>query len=181
MWGIEGQTDFIVDRMRAAGAGSGTIVEIGTGTGRYLHRLIGGATRYESYETAPDWEWWLGKTYPVATMQADGKTLSGTPDASVDLAHAHGVFVYTPFLTSVSYWREIVRVLKPGGLAVFDIFTHDCMGAEEIAAWHESGADHPVVHDADFALSFLPGLSVVDSFKAGGGARQSRYFVLRKG
>lgn len=180
LWGLEGQTDAIVDRIRAAGGGGGTIVEIGAGTGRYLCRLVDGAVRYESYETARDWASWLGKTYRVESMKADGRTLSGTPDCSADLVHANGVFVYTPFFVSLSYWQEMGRVLRPGGIAAFDVFSHDCMGEAEIAGWRADGADYPVVMDVAFVRGFFPGFSEVDSFTVKNGPGKSRYLILRK-
>jgi hypothetical protein len=47
-------------------------------------------------------------------QKCDGRTLSQTPDGSIDLVHAHKVFVYTQFCITAGYLEEMARVVRPG-------------------------------------------------------------------
>ena len=141
MNGIPGASQGTIERMAAAGvfAGARAIAEIGPGSGRYLYRAIELAKpeRYEVYETAEEWATWLAETYPITVQPTDGATMAATPDASVDLAHAHKVFSTIPFIASIRYWREMVRTTKPGGYIVFDCMTEQCLSPELIGVWAE--------------------------------------------
>ncbi len=186
-WALVGATQRIVDRMEQAGALTRgmSVVEIGAGTGRYAEKLIErcAPTNYLSYETATDWAEWLARTYPITSMPTDGSTLAGTPDRSADLVHAHGVFVYTPFLVSVRYWEEVCRVLKPGGFAVFDLLADSCFTEEFTAKWLASGEVLPCTCSRAWVLDFFKrrGLALVDSFTSPYGPGVSEYLVLRNG
>lgn len=109
LWAKQGDTRRVIEQMASCGAFGITnpnVVEIGTGTGRYLEKVLEKCkpTKYESYETARDWAEWLQSKYPiVVSHEADGVSLKQTLANSVDLIHAHGVFVYLPFLASYRY------------------------------------------------------------------------------
>lgn len=117
------------------------ILEIGPGTGRYLEKSIGdrSPSNYEIYETAEPWAAYLVETFGVTLRNTDGYSLGETSDASVDLVHAHKVFNTIPPMATMCYWRESVRVLRPGGWMVFDIVTEDCLSPEVIERWAISG------------------------------------------
>jgi SAM-dependent methyltransferase len=113
------------------------VCEIGPGTGRYAEKVIAALRPnvYEMYETARDWLPHL-RMLPGAKMQAaDGRTLASTASASVDLVHAHKVFVYIPLVTTVGYVEEMARVVRPGGAVAFDIITEDCLDEAVTNAW----------------------------------------------
>jgi hypothetical protein len=101
LWGQQGRTAGILQRMYEQGAVTSdtqSIVEIGPGTGRYLEAALRlcRPTRHQIYETNKGWSDWLAATYDVEACEADGRSLKSTKTASVDLVHAHGVFVYVP-------------------------------------------------------------------------------------
>jgi hypothetical protein len=76
------------------------VCEIGAGSGRYAEEVIKAVhpRRYEIYETARDWLPTLRQLPNSVIANCDGHTLSQPPDESVDLVHAHKVFVYLKFL-----------------------------------------------------------------------------------
>lgn len=119
------------------------VCEIGAGTGRYLAR-VNAALRpevYEVYETAQDWLPRLRTQPNVIIQPADGRTLRDTRSTSVDLVHAHKVFVYLPLVTIIGYLEEMARVVRPdGGIVAFDIITDDCLDEATIKAWVSSDA-----------------------------------------
>jgi len=119
----------------------GTICEIGPGSGRYAEaviRTVHPAT-YEIYETAADWLPHLARLPNVIIRKCDGRTLSQTGDASVDLVHAHKVFVYLDFSTTVSYLAEMARVVRPGRVMAFDIVSEKCLDDNMVLQWAEHG------------------------------------------
>ena len=118
-----------------------TVVEIGPGTGRYLEKTLRlcKPERYEIYETAGAWSDYLVREYNVLLQQADGYSLSKTPDQSADLVHAHKVFSSVPFMVSCCYFHEMIRVIRPGGWAVFDIMTERCLTDGGLQTWARSG------------------------------------------
>jgi hypothetical protein len=77
----------------------GTVCEIGAGSGRFAEEVIAALhpDRYEICETARDWLPWLSRLPGAVIQKCDGRTLSQTPDGSIDLVHAHKVFVYIEF------------------------------------------------------------------------------------
>lgn len=120
LWDQRGWTDRVIEEMQEAGslAPCDRVCEIGPGTGRYLERVLQRVSprQYDIYETADDWAIWLAETYtpPVVRQPADGHTLRQTPDRSCGLVHAHGVFVYLPFLHAFEYFAEMARVCAGG-------------------------------------------------------------------
>jgi hypothetical protein len=140
-----GATPDAVREMIALGGLTGkcdVVCEIGPGTGRYAVEVIEALHPrvYEIYETARDWIPTL-KQLPGAILRpADGRTLSATPDASVDLVHAHKVFVYLEFYAIIGYVNEMARVVRPGGgVVAFDVVTEDCLDKVTIHDWVRDG------------------------------------------
>lgn len=164
------------------------VVEIGTGVGMYVPAILDRCRpeSYESYEPREDWARWLAEEYGVISHDCDGVSLRQTPSASAHLVHAHGVFVVLPFLTSVQYFREIGRVLQPGGHAVFDVLSEVCLGATEaINAWLASEWRWPVLLTTDYVSRFMEDLGLVfaGDFVAPafeGGRLNTHYLVFRK-
>ena len=120
LWDKQGDTQKVIDEMASYAVfqtENPNVLEIGTGTGRYLEKVLDRCkpAKYESYETADDWSEWLQFAYPIVSKEADGVSLKDTPTRSIDLLHAHGVFVYLPFLASYRYFKEIFRVVKNWG------------------------------------------------------------------
>jgi len=111
-----------------------TICEIGPGSGRFAEEIIATLhpSRYEIYETAKDWLPWLSKLPTAVIHKCDGRTLSHTPDGSVDLVHAQKLFVYSEFFATAGYLEEMARVVRPGGAVAFDIVTEECLDDQTV-------------------------------------------------
>ena len=185
LWAKQGETQRVIEQMASFGAFGSinpNVVEIGTGTGRYLEKVLNkcNPSKYESYETAKDWANWLKSKYPIVSHKADGVTLKETPNMSADLVHAHGVFVYLPLLTSYRYWKEIWRITKHDGVVVFDIISDDCLDEGTIDNWIDSKHNYPCFLSKDFVVSHFGkhGFSFVGSFKNRYGEGYSEYLVL---
>ncbi|MFF1697919.1 methyltransferase domain-containing protein [Streptomyces sp. NPDC058257] len=118
------------------------VCEIGPGSGRYAARVTAAThpDAYEIYETAGDWLPRLRSLPNVVVRPADGHTLSATATGSVDLAHAHKVFVYIPLVVTVGYLDEMARVVRPGGIVAFDVVNENCLDAATTKNWVASGA-----------------------------------------
>ena len=108
--------------------------EIGAGSGRFAEEVIAALhpDRYEVYETARDWLPWLSRLPGAVIQKCDGRTLSQTPDGSIDLVHAHKVFVYIEFCITAGYLEEMARVVRPGSVVAFDIVTEECLEDEGV-------------------------------------------------
>jgi SAM-dependent methyltransferase len=140
-----GATSATVDamlRLADLGTHADRVCEIGAGTGRYAAKVIAALRPdvYEVYETAQDWLPHLRSIPTVVAQPTDGHSLGHTKTASVDLAHAHKLFVYLPFVTTVGYLEEMARVVRPGGAVAFDIVTEDCMDEAATKTWVKNGA-----------------------------------------
>ena len=179
LWGQSGQTAALVERIRQTGAlePTDTVVEIGPGTGRYLARVrdLAKPHRHVIFETAVDWRDWLVDEYRAEAPASNGELLTGVTTAG--LIHAHGVFVYTPFLVTASYLAEMERVGI--GWAVFDFYAESEFDDRAIADWLASEHRYPVVLNRLWVLSRLPSFELVDEWTSPYGLGNSRYLVLR--
>lgn len=185
LWGQQGCTQRVIDLMGSAGVfdiKSPNVLEIGAGTGRYLEKVLAKSNpaRYESYEIARDWAKWLGSKYPIESHAADGVSLGTTSSNSVDLLHAHGVFVYLPFLDSYRYWKETWRVVRNGGWVVFDVFSEDCVDEQTIENWLKSEDRYPCFLSKRYLVALFKrkGFSLRTSFTNPYGAGNSEYLVF---
>lgn len=166
------------------------ILEIGTGTGMYLEKILDIASpkQYETYETDQGWLNYLRKTYSqdegcnFIFHTADGETLKDTPSESCQLVHSHAVFVYTPVLITYSYLRESSRVLSKGGYLVFDCFLDKNFQTPDVVSWLNSQWRFPVIITEKLLLEFLRehGLELVGQFKELYGASTDDYLIFQK-
>lgn len=185
-WGQQGDTQKIIEKISAYNflVDGVKILEIGSGSGRYLEKTleIVKVGRYESYEPAKDWADYLQEKYPIVSRNSDGLSLKDTPDESIDYLHAHGVFVYLPFLVSWRYFKEIWRVLKQGGGVVFDIYSEDCMTESAVNVWLESGNKYPCFLSKPYVTSVFEshGFSLIDAFRHPHGSGESEYLVFKR-
>ncbi|MCI4661964.1 MAG: methyltransferase domain-containing protein [Neomegalonema sp.] len=90
---------------------------------------------YEIYEIDGAYAQYLEKHMDMLPRPVDGETLSGTEDASIDIAVASSVFYFMPPIKQWSYLSEIGRVLRPGGIAVFNIIIADHMPAKTLEGY----------------------------------------------
>jgi SAM-dependent methyltransferase len=136
--GTTGRTLDAMFRLGELGDPVDRVCEIGPGAGRYTIPVMDALRPdvYEVYETAPDWRRYLEELCPSLVVQpTDGLTLRATGSASVGLVHAHKLFGFVPFATSLCYLTEMARVVRPGGVVVFDIISEDCLDDDATHAW----------------------------------------------
>lgn len=187
---IPGATQATMDGLAQLGLFSrplDTVVEIGPGTGRYLEKTIAvcSAQRYEIYETSQAWAFYVATNFGVISQPTDGKTLSGTADASADLVHAHKVFSTIPFIATCAYWTEMARVAKPGGYVVFDIMTESCLDPNTLGRWVASGVDngsYPAAMPRQVAIDYFDDQSfdLVGAFLVPMGSGKTEVLAFRK-
>lgn len=189
LWGQQGRTQLIIDRMREVGCFRALrhVCEVGPGTGRYLELTLkeaAGIQRYDIYETAVDWANWLEETYSpvVVRCNADGRSLDATDDASCQLVHAHGVFVYLPILHCFEYFKEMVRVTATEGWLAFDYYPAEEWTVDVIERWLMQADRYPVVLPAQHVKSFFRqfGFELAAEFDTLHGHGVSRYSVFKR-
>jgi len=102
------------------------VVEIGCGAGRMTRAIAGRAAVVTAIDVSPQMLEIARAQNPeldnVEWMLGDGSTLAGVGDASADVCLSHIVFQHLPDPElTLGYVREIGRVLRPGGRAVFQV------------------------------------------------------------
>jgi SAM-dependent methyltransferase len=119
-------TTFAVDRFRAVVPGSetwGHALELGCGTGFFLLNLMQGgiARRGTVTDLSPGMVEVATRNAANLGLDVEGRVADAetipVPDASVDLVVGHAVLHHIPDLDQA--FREILRVLRPGGRFVF--------------------------------------------------------------
>jgi SAM-dependent methyltransferase len=122
----------VVDRLcEATGLalrGDETVPDIGCGVGRLsralaerVERVIGLDVSQEMVRLAREHNSHLGN---AEWLQGDGTSLAPVEDASVDGCLSHVVFQHIPDPeVTLGYVREMGRVLRPGGWALFGVST----------------------------------------------------------
>lgn len=189
--GIAGATQATIQEMKNLGIfqqPTKSILEIGPGSGRYLEKTLRECSpdRYEIYETAPEWAAYLIKNYPVQSLPTDGTSLRSTATKSIDLVQAHKVFSTVTFASTVGYWCEIDRVIKPGGHVVFDIMTERCLSPATIETWAGRGipshSSFPAAMPVNAATGFFAarGFELMGSFLSSMPPGQTEVLVFRK-
>jgi SAM-dependent methyltransferase len=157
---VPGVTQATIDQLAAYGIFSGEVkrvCEIGPGSGRYLEKVqrLCAPCSYEVYETDPQWDDYVVRTYGVTSHEADGTSLRHTAEGSVGLVHAHRVFPYVPFTVQCRYFMEMVRVTRPGGWIVFDIISEDCMSEDLLEKWIAQDRYDPCMMPHKFVTDFF--------------------------
>ncbi len=160
LWGQSGQTQKIINEA-AKKIDFSTIqhvCEIGPGTGRYIEKtleLISDIKTYAIYETAEDWAAWLSQEYHVSRRETDGKSLAYEKDASIDLCHAHGVFVALSMYNTLSYIEEMIRVTRNDGFLLFDFLDENSFKPEVSSQIIAEKIDYPSIIPAAMIKHFL--------------------------
>lgn len=103
--------------------GRGMALEVGSGLGRVcaalaprFDRVVGLDISIEMVRRATE----LAPAQHVSFVLGDGATLGGIDDGTVDLVLSFTVFQHIPSVNVIeSYLREAGRVLRPGGVFVF--------------------------------------------------------------
>lgn len=185
-----GATQSAVEEMSRLGVFAGrieSVVEIGPGSGRLLEKTLAACSpaRCEIYETAGPWATYLVSRYDVMLRPTDGKTLSATPDESVDLVQAYKVFCSIPFVETCSYWSEMARVTRSGGFAVFDVMTEQCLDSETFQGWlsEETGnGAYPAIMPRSLAVGYFEGrgFELLGSFFVPMRPGRTETFVFRR-
>jgi hypothetical protein len=171
-WGSPGRARAIVQRLREMGAVPGdleSVCEIGPGSGKYIEGILEVAAPqlYEIYEIERQRARWLARTYPVVVRSGDGERLSGSADASIGLAHAHGVFASLKTITCLAYFKELARVTAPGGHVAFDIICEECLSDDEVTSWLGTELRYVNFLSKPFVIDFFSqlGLTLVGDFR----------------
>ena len=92
------------------------------------------------------------------------------------------MFVTLDFLTSRSYFREINRVMAPGGHVVFDIMSEECLDDDALKSWLTTRLRYPSFHPKDDVVRFFGarGFTLIDEFNAPLLVHgSSRYLIFR--
>jgi SAM-dependent methyltransferase len=122
----EREVDAILEAMGARIEAPDEVVEIGCGAGRQTRALAARAATVRALDISEGMLERARELNPefdnVQWIHGDGLTLSGIEDASADVCFSHVVFQHIPDPSvTLGYVREIGRVLRPGGWAVFQI------------------------------------------------------------
>ena len=184
---VPGATQATVDQMAALGVFAKpiqSVCEIGPGSGRYLERVqrLCRPQSYEIYEPETEWSNWLVRTYGVTAQESDGRRLGNTASDSMDLVHAHKVFVCLPFVITCQYLGEMARVARPGGQIAFDVVTEPCMPGGTLAQWIERAIYYPCIMPRNFVIDLFARshCTLRNSFFAPMMPGQSEYLVFNK-
>src|SRR6185436_2572067 len=97
--------------------------------------------------------------------------MEATASNSIDLAQAYKVFNTIPFIATVRYWAELVRVVKPGGFCVFDAMTERCLDPETLSKWIKSSVNYGSYPAA------MPRIAVIEFFQSRGFTLKSSFAV----
>lgn len=104
------------------------VVDIGCGVGRLTRALAGRAGHVYGIDVSSEMLELARQHNPelenVEWLHGDGSSLAPLPDASVDGCFSHVVFQHIPDPeVTLDYIREMGRVLRPGGWALFQVST----------------------------------------------------------
>lgn len=87
---------------------------------------------FYNFEIDPDLAQQMEAELGLKSLPCDGETLTGVADASMDLVFSSGVFYFVPPIKLVSYFNEMIRVCKPGGLVYFNLLTAELLSPRRL-------------------------------------------------
>ena len=122
----ERDLDVLLETLGVELGPSDDVVEIGCGAGRMSRAIARRARRLTAVDVAPRMLELASEHNPgldnVEWVLGDGATLTGVADASADACISYVVLQHIPDpQVTLSYVREMGRVLRPGGWAVFQV------------------------------------------------------------
>jgi SAM-dependent methyltransferase len=122
----ESDLDALLAAVEARVEPSQVVVEIGCGVGRLTRPLADRASVVVALDVSSEMLARARQLNPhldnVRWVHGDGRSLTGIGDASADLCVSHVVFQHIPDPEiTLGYVREMGRVLRPGGEAVFGV------------------------------------------------------------
>jgi len=105
------------------------VCEIGAAWGAATRYMINRfePTTFHSYEIDTGWAQWLQDNLGVDSKTCDGESLSDTEENSMDMCMASSCLYFMPFIKQWNYLAEFARVLRPGGIAVFNQLVTETM------------------------------------------------------
>ena len=104
-----------------------SVCEIGGAWGATIKHLVERfeIKTYHNYEPDRHYAQWAAERFGVSNMPVDGETLSGTESDSMDLVLANNVLIFVPPIKIWSYLIEMRRVIRRGGLILFNAVVSD--------------------------------------------------------
>lgn len=87
---------------------------------------------FYNFEIDPDLARQMETELGLRSLPCDGETLTGVADSSMDLVFSSGVFYFVPPIKLVSYFNEMIRVCKPGGLVYFNLLTAELLSPRRL-------------------------------------------------
>ena len=87
---------------------------------------------YYNYEPDRAYAQWTTERFGVTNMPVDGETLRGTESESIDLVVANNVFIFVPPVKVWSYLREMKRVVRKGGIILFNAVQSEQLSDEDL-------------------------------------------------
>jgi SAM-dependent methyltransferase len=131
----------VLDYLGALGLsrGTGSALDFGCGAGRltqaladHFARVTGIDISSTMIENARRWDRHEGRVDYVVNTRPDLGTLS---DASFDLVYSAKTLQHIPPANAANYIREFMRVLRPGGIAIFQLRNGPRILPGTIRAW----------------------------------------------
>jgi SAM-dependent methyltransferase len=122
-------------------ASNETVVDIGCGVGRLTRALAGRAGHVYGLDVSREMLDLAKRHNPelenVDWLHGDGAGLGVLDDSSVDGCFSHVVFQHIPDPeVTLNYVREMGRILKPGGWALFQVSTDPSVHRKQLS-WRE--------------------------------------------
>jgi hypothetical protein len=111
-----------------------TVCEIGGAWGATIKHLTErfSIEEYHNYEPDRHYARFVAERFGAKKMPVDGETLQGTETDSMDLVLANNVLIFVPPMKIWSYLTEMRRVVKIGGLVLFNAIISDQLEEKDL-------------------------------------------------